>query len=136
MDDRTASGYDFTELAAMLRTYAHGIYPLEAATELLIAHQTWLLRTDFTTGFITVHHDTAGSFADVDFISAAQALDAGDLPCSGSEAKMLRIAASLASNTTITLGQAVGGLDSRNTSLVLTAIAHANGYGNTEVRLG
>jgi hypothetical protein len=137
MDERTSSGYDFTELAAMLRTYAHGIHPWEAATELLIAHETWLLRTDFTTDFITVHHDRLGGSASVDFISAVQALDGGDLPCSGSEANVLRIAASLATNTIpVNLGQVMAGLDIRNMRLVLEAVAHANGYGNTEVRLG
>ena len=104
---------------------------------MLIGHQTWLVRADFTSGYITIRDGLGDArLADVDYLSAVGALDKGELPCSGSEANVLRIAASLASGVaTINLGQAVGGLDVANTALVLTAIAHANGYPYTEVKV-
>lgn len=131
----TTSGYGFEDLAPMIRVQAKGIWHLEAAAELLIGHQTWLLREDFTAGFVTVEHDAGRGFAQVDYAAAVHALECFDLPCSGSEANILRIAASLATNVTVNLGQRVGGLDAQNTRLVLEAIAHANGYRNAQVRL-
>jgi hypothetical protein len=139
MTSGSSTGYGFNELAGMLLAAAGGLHTSEAAAELVIAHQTWLFRTDFTTTFITVTHDDDGDgdgYADINWSAALDALDAGLLPCSGSEANMLRIAASLAGPNPITIGTAVSGLDTRNVTLVLNAIAHASGYRNTEVSLG
>ena len=64
-------------LPAALRAAAEGIYALESATGLIIAHGTWLDRTDFIR---FVHHGTGT--AAIDWEAAVAALDAGGLPSS------------------------------------------------------
>ena len=61
-------------LATALSHQAQGIYCLEAAAELLIAHRTWLHRIDFTTGFITLSRGLADGrqMAAVDWTATAQ----------------------------------------------------------------
>jgi hypothetical protein len=60
--------------------------------------------------------------------AAVHALDTGRLPCSSSEAAVLRIAASLGDEAVgVHLRSVLGGLDSRNIALVTGAIAAANG---------
>jgi hypothetical protein len=137
MTTDSSTGYGFNELAGMLLAAAGGLHTSEAAAELVIAHQAWLLRANFTTNFITVtHDDDVDGYADINWPAAIDALDNGLLPCSGSEANMLRIAASLAGQAPITIGTAVSGLDTRNITLVLKAIARASGYRNAGVSLG
>jgi len=65
--------------------------------------------------------------ADIDWPAAITALDTGDLPCSGGEQRMLRLAASLASGIPVDLRDALTGLDDRNINLVITAVLHASG---------
>jgi hypothetical protein len=72
-------------LHAALRACAAGIHPLEAGVELLIAHDVFTSRDDFTSRFI--NHSTSitnGStgMAKVDWPAAINALDT-ELPCSG-----------------------------------------------------
>ena len=56
------------------------------------------------------------------------ALQAGRLPCSGSEEAILRIAASLGDPAIgVRLRMLLGGLDARNITLVTAAITRANG---------
>jgi hypothetical protein len=55
-------------------------------------------------------------------------LDQGHLPCSGSERRMLRIAASLADGIPVDLRDALTGLDARNTDLVRDAVTRATGH--------
>ncbi len=72
-------------LAESLRACARGIYPDEAAIELLICHDTFLRRGDFTRHITTGEHDHRGNgaaHAAIDWAAAATALDAGALPCS------------------------------------------------------
>ncbi len=47
----------------------------------------------------------------IDWEQALTALRAGTLPCSGSEASILRLAASLASTSPVTLRDVITGLD-------------------------
>ena len=86
------------QLATALRHQAQGIYCCEAAAELLIAHGTWLHRTDFTTGFAVLSHGLTDGrpMATIDWAAAITALAAGHLPCSGGEQRMLRLIASIA----------------------------------------
>lgn len=114
-------------LAGPLRASARGLYPVEAGVELLIGHASWLHRTDFTERFVHLAADKA-QMADIDWMAAITALDAATLPCSSSEAQMLRLAASLANATPVNLGDALSGLDSHNTHLVSQAVLHANGF--------
>lgn len=114
-------------LAGPLRASARGLHPVEAGVELLIGHASWLQRTDFTERFVHLDVDNA-RMADIDWTAAITALDAATLPCSSSEAQMLRLASSLAHATPANLGDALSGLDSSNAHLVSQAVLHASGF--------
>ncbi|MGH3191387.1 MAG: hypothetical protein ACRDPY_18425 [Streptosporangiaceae bacterium] len=109
-------------LPAALRAAAEGLYALEAAAGLIIAHGTWLERDDFAR---FVHHG-AGAAA-IDWEAAVTALDAGGLPSSAGEKRMLRLAASLAGQAHVSLGDAITGIDERNLSILASAVLHAGG---------
>jgi hypothetical protein len=111
-----------TPLAAPLRAAASGILTIEAATGLIITHGTWLDRADFAR---FIHHGTGT--AAVDWEAAIAALDAGDLPSSAGEKRMLRLAASLADQAPVRLGDAITGIDERNVGLLIKSIQHAAG---------
>ncbi len=116
------------ELPATLRAHASGLYSLEAAAELIICHRTWLRRSDFT-AFIATSSSTTGDtgLASIDWPAAITALDTGGLPCSGSEQRILRLAASLADGIPVSLHDTLTGLDDHNINLVATAVLHAAG---------
>jgi hypothetical protein len=105
------------------------LYCAEAAIRLLIDHRSWLLRGDFTGEFI----QTDESFVDgttmafVDWPVAVAALEAGRLPCSDGEGRVLRIVASIAEDVPVGLREAVSGLDVANVVLVAQAVLHAAG---------
>jgi ABC-type cobalamin/Fe3+-siderophores transport system ATPase subunit len=65
--------------------------------------------------------------AAIDWDAAVTALQGGELPCSGGERRILLLAASLAADTPVGLGDTVTGIDDANTSRLLTAIRHAAG---------
>jgi len=116
-------------LAGPLRASARGLDAAEAGAELLIRHAAWLRRSDFRDRFVrtatTITDDT--EMADIDWPAAINALDAGELPCSGGEGRMLRLAASLAGGTPVNLRDALSGLDTGNADLVSQAVLHVNG---------
>lgn len=116
-------------LACLLRAHAAGLLSDTAAVGLLIAHRYWLTHPAFTARF--VHPVTAANGhpvgAWIDWQAAITALQRGQLPCSGSEAAMLRIAASLATEAPVILRDVLGGLDRANIAAVTTAITAANG---------
>lgn len=111
-------------LAGPLRNHAHGMCALQAGTELFIRHRTWLLRHDFRDRF--VHLDTSPTsgtdLATIDWSAAITALETGDLPCSGGEGRMLRVAASLIAGIPVDLRDTLTGLDARNLHLVSQAV--------------
>jgi hypothetical protein len=109
-------------LPAALEAAAEGLYAREAATGLIIAHGTWLARDDFG---CFIHHGTGT--ASIDWEAAIGALDAGELPSSGGEKRMLRLAASLADQAPVSLGEAITGIDDRNVGLLIRAVRHASG---------
>jgi len=117
------------DLPGLLRAHAAGRLADTAAVDLLIMHRHWLTRPAFAGRF--VHPVTAtggrrvGAF--VDWPAAVTAVDRGQLPCSGSEADVLRIAASLGVGTPISLREVLGGLDRTNITAVTAAITAANG---------
>ena len=118
-------------LAAALRAAAAGILPGEAGTGLLIDSGAFLHRADFTsrfTGTAASTSDGAALTAWTDWEAIAAALDRGQLPASSGERAVLRIAASLAAGTPVSLCDTVTSLDQRNLALVTTAIRHAAGY--------
>jgi hypothetical protein len=115
-------------LANALRAHAQGVYCLEAAAELLIA-QSWLQRRDFVTEFVTVERASIDGqvIAVMDWPAAITVLDAGALPCSGGEQRMLRITASLADGIPVDLRECLTGIDTRNVQLLVRATLHASG---------
>ena len=120
-------------LPGLLRAHAAGLLADVAAVDLLIAHRYWLARPGFTARFVHPvtapdgHADGHRIGAWIDWPAAITALERGQLPCSGSEADMLRIAASLASGTPVVLREVLGGLDRANIAAVTSAITAANG---------
>jgi hypothetical protein len=130
MNPVTAAGRDQTAtLEDLLATHADGLLTETAAVDLLITHRYWLTRAAFTDHYI---HSVTGNHACpvgawIDWPAAIAALAHGDLPCSPSQAAILRIAASLAADLPLSLHQALGGLDTPNITAVTTAITAANG---------
>jgi hypothetical protein len=109
-------------LPAALRAAAEGLYALGAATGLIIAHGTWLERDDSA---CFIHHGTRT--AAIDWESAITALNAGGLPSSAGEKRMLRLAASLADQAHVSLGDAITDIDEHNVDLLIKSVRHASG---------
>jgi hypothetical protein len=118
-----------TWLAGALRAAALGLYPDTAATELIIGHGTWLRRDDFTSRFIQHINSAIDGYelAQINWAAATAALDAGQLPCSGTEQRLLRLAASIAGGVPVSLRDTLPGLDNPTVDLLTTAIRHAAG---------
>jgi hypothetical protein len=116
-------------LHQQLRTHVAGLTSPTAAIDLLIAHRTWLRRNDFLDRFTftTTNFDTETTSTGLNWAPAINALD-HDLACSGGEARLLRIAASLAQGIPVDLRDAMTGLDQTNTALVASAITQAAGH--------
>jgi len=128
-------------LGDALRAGARGIHPLEAGTSLLTECGSWLHRDDFTSRFITAGpriSDGVTLLASIDWEAAVTALHAGELPASGGERRMLLLAASIAGGTPVSVNDALPGIDRRNASLAVRAVAHAAGlpdpYQETDTR--
>jgi hypothetical protein len=120
-------------LGDALRACARGIHPLEAGTGLRIDYGRWLHREDFTSRFITTGtsiSDGVTLLASTDREAAVTALHAGELPASSGERRMLLMAASIAGGTPVSLNETLPGIDRRNASLVVSAVAHAAGLPN------
>jgi hypothetical protein len=100
-----------------------------AAVELLIGHAVWLCRNDFVDGFVRPVDESADdvSLAWVDWEAAVAALEVGRLPCSGSEAGLLRLAAGIAEGIPVDLGEVLSSLDERNLVLAAEAVLRAGG---------
>jgi hypothetical protein len=117
----------YTRLVAALHEHATGITAEVAAVDLIAAHRVWLTRPDFGPFIQTGrHHATAAPIALIRWPAAVTALAQHRLPCSSSEADILRIAASLGAGTPVRLRDVLGCLDHRNIALVTKAIALAN----------
>jgi hypothetical protein len=115
------------DLTAALYGCAAGLYPLEAGVALLTGNGTFLDRDDFTSRFIQHGTSSGTPMAAIDWDAAITALQAGELPCSGGERRILLLAASLAADTPVGLGDTVTGIDDADISRLLTAIRHAAG---------
>jgi len=114
-------------LTAALHACAAGLYPLEAGVALLTGNGTFLHRDDFTSRFIQHGTSSGTPMAAIDWDAAITALQAGELPCSGGERRILQLSASLAGGIPASLRETVPGLDDTNISRLLTAIRHAAG---------
>jgi hypothetical protein len=117
------------QLQAALRAGADGLYALEAGTGMILAHGTWPAREDFRCFVHAADSLTSPGteLASIDWEAAITALDAGEFPSSSGEKRMLRLAASLAGDVPVRLGDAVTGIDDRNVDLLVAAILHASG---------
>ena len=122
-----------TPVTEALHACAGGILTAEAAVTLLADCGSWLHRDDFTSQFITTADadgdgdgDGAILMAAIDWQAAVTALDHGLLPCSSGERHVLKLAASIAAGTPVSLSDALTGIDRRNASLVVKAVAHAS----------
>lgn len=122
---RNGTDLDHHALVDALRAHAKGLYASEAATGLLIEHDSWLRRWDFLALIEVIPHLFDGyDMARIDWEDLAN----HDLPGSGSEWHMLNIIRELAGvNTGFGLGELLSGLDDTNTQLVLRAILHHHG---------
>jgi hypothetical protein len=120
---------DQPALAEPLRAGAHGSHPDESGVELLIGHAGWLQRSDFRDRFVHTGTSITGDTetAHIDWPAAITALDTAELPCSGGEGRILRLAASLVDGIPVDLRDALTGIDDRNIALMITAILHASG---------
>jgi ADP-ribose pyrophosphatase YjhB (NUDIX family) len=118
------------QLSEPLRTWARGIYSDEAAVELLIAHAAFLNRSDFIDRCVVpkANHADNQTAASIDWSAAITTLDTGGLPCSRSEERILRLAASLGNGLPVNLRDATTDLDTRNAALLSQAILHATGH--------
>jgi hypothetical protein len=118
-----------SSLQEALRAGAEGLYAMEAGTGLIIAHGSWPGREDFGRYIRTGDSITSPGteLAMIDWAAAIAALDAGEFPSSSGEKQMLRLAASLAGDVPVRLGDAVTSIDDRNVSLLVMAIRHASG---------
>lgn len=115
---------------AGLRAWAQGMYPLEAAVELLVG---------FAGGrFATPGHpwiqpcDQPGMW----WLDPSRISDDTIGALSGGEQRVLRIVASLAGGEPVDLSEALPGLDRPTIGLVLAAVAHAAGtHEHAEIRI-
>lgn len=113
-------------LEAVLRQTADGNLRMTAALDLLSAHGIWLARLAERT-YLFIGDEDTGTVYDLDWPAIADAVNELAFPGSGSELRILGLAASLASDASVRLGDAVTGLDTTNLRLFLDAIATANG---------
>lgn len=116
-----------------LRAWAKGMYTIEAATELLIRA--------FGGKFAAPGNPWVHTSAEPQGPGQVSAwIDFAAIPdetgvLSGGERRFLLLAASLAENVPVVLGDLVPGLDRDNLDLVLAAIAHAGGsHQHSDVR--
>jgi hypothetical protein len=116
-----------TTLATALINCAAGLYPLEAGVALLVNEGSFLHRDDFTTRFIEHGTSNGAPMEAIDWDAAITALNAGELPCSAGERRILAAAASIAAGTPVDLRDTATGLDARNIHRLITAISHASG---------
>jgi hypothetical protein len=72
----------------------------------------------------------------IDWQAAAAALNAGGLPCSGGQAGILRIAASIAEGIPVDLCQALTGLDQTSIHLTAQTVRRVGGQHQTAAWTG
>ena len=111
------------DLVAGLREHAGGVYAYRVAVELVVDHGVFLGRHAFLDEFVRVMRD---GIAYVRWGAAVKALNEHVVPCSTSEAAVLRIAASLGGDVPVRLGRVLGGFDTANMTRILDAVCVAN----------
>jgi hypothetical protein len=118
------------QLALLLAAGSAGLPAETAAVRLLDLCGAWLARPDFVTGFIRVGDSplTGLPLGAIRWQPAIRALRAGGLPSSADEAAILRIAASLAADVPVELGQAITSLDRTSLAAAATAVRVAGSW--------
>jgi hypothetical protein len=118
-----------SQLACLLYDAAEGICADIAAVMLIDRHGHFLHQPAFRRIIAAGSCITTGQpLAVIRWNAAIHALEAGQLPCTGSEQAILRIAASLAGpGIVVNLRDNLGSLDHRNIALVTDAITAASG---------
>ncbi len=113
-----------------LRSWAKGLYPLEAAVELLVRAADGRFAS---AGYPWVQPgDEPGWW----WLDPTAITDDNLIALSGGEQRLLRIVASLADGPPVDLGANLPGLDRDAMSLVLAAMAHANGsHEHADIRI-
>ena len=113
-----------------LRSWAKGLYPVEAAVELLVRAANGRFAS---AGYPWVQPGDEPGWWWLDPIAIT---DDNLIALSGGEQRLLRIVASLAGGQPVNLGANLPGLDRDAMSLVLAAVAHANGsHEHTDIRI-
>jgi hypothetical protein len=117
------------ELTCQLLDTAAGIPADTAAAGLIISHGHFLQRDAFRRTITAGTSICTGQpLATIGWDAALHALETGLLPCASSEQAILRIAASLGDPAIpVHLRTVLGNLDTRNITLIATAITTANG---------
>ncbi len=116
------------QLACLLYDAAEGMCADVAAVMLIDRHGHFLHSPAFRRIIAAGSSITGQPLAVIRWKAAIHALEAGQLPCTGSEQAVLRIAASLADpGIAVSLRDNLGNLDHRNIALVTDAIKAANG---------
>lgn len=105
-----------SEIEEAVRRWARGLYPAEAGVELLLRQELAIYD-----GAPWIRHE--GGYAAID----PEALLDQTAGWSGGERRLVAIAASLLGGPAVDLSDAMSGLDRHHASLVLAALAHANG---------
>jgi hypothetical protein len=115
-------------IVSALRAYVAGFPADQAGIELLISHGGLLIRPGFSRFVDTFACVSDGTpMAQIDWQHLHAAWREGQLPVSGGEWRILKIAASLVAGTDVSLRDTLPGLDDRNLELVVTAVRHAGG---------
>ena len=117
------------QLACLLYDAADGLCADVAAVMLIDRHGHFLHQPAFRRLIAAGSSITTGQpLAVIRWNAAIHTLEAGQLPATGSEQAILRIAASLADpGIAVRLRENLGNLDARNIALVTDAITAANG---------
>jgi hypothetical protein len=124
-----ATAIGVQELTCQLLDTAAGI-PADTAAAGLINSPGHFLHRDAFRRTITAGTSicTGQPLATISWDAALRALQTGQLPCASSEQAILRIAASLGDPAIpVHLRTVLGNLDTRNITLIATAITTANG---------
>jgi hypothetical protein len=124
-----ATAISIQELKCQLLDTAAGIPADTAAAGLIISHGHFLHRDAFRRTITAGTSICTGQpLATISWDAALRALQTGQLPCASSEQAILRIAASLGDPAIpVHLRTVLGNLDTRNITLIATAITTANG---------
>ena len=119
--------YEYNELVESLYEHVIGVNADTAAVDLIAHHGVWLRRPDFAPFLKHGRCPSTGeATATIRWRAAHTALQRRQLPCSGSEADVLRICASLGAGVAVNLRHVLGNLDHHNIAHVIRAIGIAN----------